>query len=399
MKNTTNIPKMCFHKARGLHYVTLSGSRYYLGADPKEAERRYRLEVAQWLGRGCQPPPPPAEDLTLVELCSRYLAFCSEYYAQAPAASLERHKGAIAKLLKITGEDMLARDVTPGILKVLRNVEIEVGNTRMYINRNTDIIVRMYRWAVSESLAEPDVYARLKALEHLKLGFTTAKEGSRRQPITDDELDTIEPYLSSVVMSALRVLYLSGARPSEILNLKVQDIDRSGDVWRVDLARHKTRLKGKTRTLFFGPRSQRILAPLLLRPAGQYVFDPRESLQERLEQDHANRKTPLHYGNSPGTNRVKNPQRPPGDHYDYGTFARAVKRGLDRCNRDRKAEGKEPMRNICVYETRHGAATNIREAASLDAVQAVMGHAKVDMSQHYAVLSEGLAEEIMRRMG
>jgi hypothetical protein len=46
-------PGLCYHKARGLYYVRLNGTTHYLGADLPEAKNRHRMDIAEWLARGC----------------------------------------------------------------------------------------------------------------------------------------------------------------------------------------------------------------------------------------------------------------------------------------------------------------------------------------------------------
>jgi hypothetical protein len=51
------------------------------------------------------------------------------------------------------------------------------------------------------------------------------------------------------------------------------------------------------------------LRPYLLRSADAHCFSSAESEIQRLAERHAARKTPLSYGNSPGTNRKSRPKR------------------------------------------------------------------------------------------
>ncbi|MBW7866545.1 MAG: site-specific integrase [Candidatus Hydrogenedentes bacterium] len=397
METPKRLPPLTLHKPTGQWYVRLNGACHYLGRDKKQAQSRHRIMVAQWLGRGCVPEPPPPEDLTVTELCALYVAHCREYYAKAPQ-NLERVRHAIAPLLALCG-DMTAMEVGPPILKVLRQRMIDKGNTRTYINRTMQVLVRMYRWAVAEMLLPPEVHQRLKALEGLRQGFTEAADSTRRQPMTEGELEAVRGHLPKPVMAALEVMFLTGARPSEILNLRPMDIDKSGDVWRVDLEHHKTSHLGKSRHIFLGPRAQHVIAPYLLRRATAYLFSPREAFQESLDKRHEARVTPMSCGNRPGSNRAATPKRQPGDHYEHAAFRRCIARAIEQVNAERKAAKLDPLRNFCPYEARHGAATRIRQEGTLDMVQAVLGHAKIDMSAHYAQLNDALAEAVMKRMG
>src|SRR5581483_10207218 len=62
---------------------------------------------------------------------------------------------------------------------------------------------------------------------------------------------------------AFDLLLLTGARPGELIGLTTGAIDRTGEVWRADLAQHKTRHRGKSRTLYFNATAQLILRKYL----------------------------------------------------------------------------------------------------------------------------------------
>lgn len=400
-------PALCYHKGRGLYYVRLNRRTHYLGADAAEAKNRYRTAIAEWLARGCQAPPPPPDDLRISELCKRYLVHCEEYYAASPL-NIDRVELCLKPLLKLYPY-LPAVEFTPQKLKALRQTLMENKVTRRYLNEKVQGIRRMFKWAVSEGLLPVEVFQALATVEGLRKGFTTAPEGKKRKPITDEELEAVRAYLPAPVMAALEVMSLSGARPSEILNLRPQDIDRSGDVWRVALVDHKTAYLGKDRTLRFGSRAQRVLTPFLLRPPDAFLFSPAESYQQTLDKRKAARVTPLSCGNIPGSNRTNTPKTEPGDRYDRTSFRRCITRAIDKINRERKKQNADPeradlpklplLRQFCPYEARHGAATRIRAAAGLDAAAAVLGHAKISMSEHYAMIDDELAAEVMRRIG
>lgn len=52
---------------------------------------------------------------------------------------------------------------------------------------------------------------------------------------------------------------MTGARPGELIGLKIGDVQRTGETWRCKLKRHKTRHKGKGRVLLFNRKAQEIL--------------------------------------------------------------------------------------------------------------------------------------------
>jgi len=120
------------------------------------------------------------------------------------------------------------------------------------------------------------------------------------------------------------------ARPSEMLNIRPCDIDRSSKIWVYSPADHKTAHHGYDRKIYLGPRSQQILIPFLFRPAETYCFSPAEAYAERLAKLHANRKTPLSCGNKPGIFKKDEPKWKPGEVYDVVAYRLAITRAIER---------------------------------------------------------------------
>ncbi len=103
------------------------------------------------------------------------------------------------------------------------------------------------------------VFHGLQAVEPLARGEYGVREGETRGPVDEETFWATLEHLSPVVRDICEMLWWTGCRPSEILNLGPRDLDRSRDVWVAVLSHHKTARKGKARTLNFGPHSQEIL--------------------------------------------------------------------------------------------------------------------------------------------
>ena len=74
----------------------------------------------------------------------------------------------------------------------------------------------------------------------------------------------------------------------------------------------------------YRPPRARDPLPYLLRSPKAFCFSPRDSENQRRAEQHANRKTPIDYGNRPGTNRKAKPQRQPREQYDQNSYRTAV---------------------------------------------------------------------------
>lgn len=141
---------------------------------------------------------------------------------------------------------------------------------------------------------------------------------------------------------------LVGARSGELLQLNSGDINRSGDVWFAELSNHKTRHHGQSRTLYLGPQSQLILTKYL-------SADPHNELFA----------------------------------ITGAAYRRAITRACDKLGIDRWVP----------HQLRHTNADVVREEFGLEHTQAVLGHAKANMTEHYAKASRTKAEEVARKIG
>src|SRR5690606_22936321 len=103
----------------------------------------------------------------------------------------------------------------------------------------------------------------------------------------------------------------------------------SGDVWLYRPDTHKTEHDERDRSIHIEPRGQDILRPYLVREKESHCFRHVDSEKKRREEQHAARKTPLSYGNRPGTNRKRKPKWTAGEQYTTGSYRRAIHRACD----------------------------------------------------------------------
>jgi integrase len=142
----------------------------------------------------------------------------------------------------------------------VRTEMIRRGLSRKYINDQVCRLRGMFRWAVAEELVSVDVYQRLLAVEGLRRGVTDARETRPIEPVSDDVVEATLPFLGSVVRDMVQFQRLTGCRPGEVIRIRPCDVDRSDEVWTIQLSEHKTAHHGKPRIIYVGPRAQGILA-------------------------------------------------------------------------------------------------------------------------------------------
>ncbi len=389
-------PRYCRQKRTGrpdLAYVEFAGSRCYLGEyGSKESRAEYRRLVAEWSGASGRAPERLNDQLTVVEVIARFWEHAQVYYRRAdgtPTSEVANFKTALRTLKELYGHTK-AGDFGPRSLKAIRSHLVKRGLARTTVNAMTKRIRSVFKWAVSEELVPPSVHHGLQAVSGLKRGRSEARETSRVLPVPEEFVEAVRPYVSRQVWTLIQLQKLSGARSGEILGLRPRDIDTSGEVWSYSPPKHKTAHHDHSRELFFGPKAQALLRQWMeSRPLAASLFSPADAETERRAQQHAERKTPLRYGNRPGTNRKESPRRTPRDCYTVDSYGRAIRRACEKA-------GIPPWH---PHQLRHNAGTEIRKQFGIETTRIVLGHQSVVVSELYAERDRAIAIDVMGKLG
>jgi integrase len=224
---------------------------------------------------------------------------------------------------------------------------------------------------------------------------------------------------------------LTGMRPGEVCTMRVRDLDMSGQLWVYRPAHHKTLHHGHERVVYIGPKAQSVLRPFLKPEVAAFVFSPAEAEAERREQRHAHRKTPLSWGNVPGSNRRPRPLRQPGHRYTVASYRRAIARAcetafampeelkdlhtstarareltLPQADREEQCRLRRDSRRAwrrqhCwhPHQLRHNAGTRLRKENCLEAAQVILGHRTLTVTQVYAERNVEAAQKVMSEVG
>jgi integrase len=386
------IPKLRLHKPSGRAVVTLNGVDIYCGPwGSREAKAEYDRVTAAWLANG-RLLPTDNEDLRLSELGERYMQHAVAYYRHAdgkPTGELHPIRCAVVALGERFGRERVAA-FGPSMLREYQAFLVSKDWARTTINRAVGRVRRMVKWATSREIIPPSILHALQSVEPLKRGRTTARESTPIKPVAMATVEATLPFLPAPVQAMVKVQAATGMRPGEVCIMRTVDVDRSVNPWRYVPAVHKTQVHGKSRVVFLGPKAQEALQPFLRddEPTA-YLFRPSESMQELRDKRAATRKTPLHYGNGPGTNRKANPKRVPADKYGSTAYARCIARAC--------AENKVPHWH--PNQLRHAAATRIRAAFGIEAASTILGHSNLETTQIYAESNQQRAAEIASQIG
>lgn len=381
------IPAMHHHKASGQGRVSYKGKTFYFGKWNEDAtERKYRRWVAEFVANdGID--TGTANDMPVSMLVAHYLNHCSKYYP-ATSSMQDIVACALEPVVKIYG-DVLVSEFGAKAVRTVRSTWLcpDKGEpkSRATVNKYTAVIRRMFAWAAEMEYCDADTKARVASVTALKRNRSEARETADIEPVDEKHLAAVLAIAPGVLRDMINIQLLSGARPGEVCALRRGDIDATGDVWLARIKAHKGawREDAKPRVLAFGPKAQTVLKAYLLRPAGAFVFDPRETLAQ-IHGSAGSHRRPNQQRETPKTARKVT------DHYTVNTYRKAITRLCMKAD-------------IPVWrpnQLRKLAATRARARYdSLDAAQILLGHASADITQVYAKLDEARLIEIAKDLG
>ncbi|MBN1124503.1 MAG: site-specific integrase [Sedimentisphaerales bacterium] len=336
---------------------------------------------------------------TVSELTACYLPFTGEYYSASEANRINQQ---LSNYLQTVWE-LPIEDFGIEHLQQIRVRLIGMKLARSTINQAVGTIVRLFKWGAGQGLVDPSLWQRLKAIDGIRRGRPVFFQGQQyrakeTEPVRPVDWKTVEAtlsYLSPVLADMICLEWIVGWRINELTSIRPADVETKEEVWIYRPRQFKNQWRGEIapiKELHIGPRAQAILRPYLLRPAEMYCFRPEESEQKRRAIQHANRTTPLSYGNRPGTNRKGTQTFKPC--YDKNSFRRAIHRAAKAAQ---KVEKTIPL--WTPYQLRHAAATRIRTEAGIEAARLYLGHNDMDSTLVYAEVELSKKKELAKMYG
>ena len=371
----------------GQAIVTLAGKDFYLGRyDSPESRAKYFSLLAEYNDSGFK-APSSVTHLADVPVTVKCITAEFREYVPVKYASNKVERGRFENLCTLLEDeygDTPAKDFGPRKLAALRDLFVASGNSRKYVNKQVRNIVRIFKHAISRELIDANVLVALESLEPLKAGQTPARETKPRQPVSLSVVRATAKHLSPTLLAMVKIQVATGMRPSEVFGMRPIDIDRSGDEWIYRPESHKTAHYGKTKAIPIIGDAKEALKPFLDRDPKGNCFTPKESAQWYRNQRTAKRATPDGPGrNKPGTNRKKHPKRSPGLEFRNDSYRQALRRAAEKAG----------VEYWYPYQLRHLAGTEVRNALGVEAAQALLGHSRAAMTEHYAKQNEAKAVE------
>jgi len=355
-------PSYLLHKQSGQARVRVNGRDILLGAFGSEQSRITYGEIVAKLAGGVPVDPIKPSNRgslprnesddpgpSVAEICLVFLRHAETHYVKHGKQTSEVHilKSVIQPLNNLYGLTP-AHEFGPLALKAVRTKMIEAGWARGTINAGMSRIRRIFKHAIANELIDASVLVKLQTLAPLLAGRTQAHDNAPRTAVPEQSLERVRKEVSPLVRDLIDLQNLTGARSGELLSLTPAMINTSKTVWSAELHDHKTLHHGQRRVLHFGPKAKKILRKHLKRDPDGPLF--------------------------PITGAA---------------YRRAITRACERLKIPRWVP----------HQLRHSAATKVREAFGLEHAQAVLGHSKASMSEHYAKLSSAKAAEVAQRLG
>lgn len=276
-------------------------------------------------------------------------------------------------------DDLTHRDILDA-----RDELVRAGLQRRTVNQRVGIWKRFFAWALDHRLCSASTKAEAWAVGGLKPHRSLAREGEPVRPVRHLDVKRTLPYLPPSLRAMVSIHELTGARPAEICAMRAADIDRKRDVWVYRPQMHKTQHKGLPRAICIGPRAQRILTPMLLRPGA--IFSPAIAVAERRAELRRGRRTPVQPSQRDRSKEA--PERAPGASWTAAAYAKAIAAACRRAISDGAL--REPWH---PNQLRHACGTRVRRRFGPDAARSVLGHSAAGASR----ITDGYTREAVER--
>lgn len=395
------VPTYRLHKPSGQAVATVrtpGGGRHdvYLGPYDSEESRR---EYARLLAADSPPPATPTGKpaavapptvLTVNEVFVRFLKYADGYYRRPDGTPTTepRDYRLCSRVVRPLFGSLPAAEFGPRALKTVRQAMIDAKLARTLINQRAGRVVRVFKWAVAEELIPETVYRALTAVPGLQKGRCEAKETEPVKPVEWKLVKATLPHLNPVLKAMVLVQWYSGCRPGEVCQMRAADIDRTGDVWRYCVKKHKTVRSGKARVVALGRKAQAVLGRFL---AGadpeEYLFSPVRAVAMRRAERRAKRKTKVQPSQ---VSRAKaSPRKRPGLRYTPRSYHQAI----------RLACLNAGLAHWHPHQLRHAFATRANRMFGIEEVQTALGHATLSATQVYAERAVDKAVEVAKSIG
>ena len=310
---------------------------------------------------GCSPPFPNIGDLV-----AAFIPFAKEHKPN------DWYSYRIACNALLRHAKMPTADFDSYLLLEIQNDFLNKDYNRINCNRYINLIIHIFRWGETRRLVPSGKFIQLKAIDPLLPG--KGREPHDRLDVPYEIVERTLPYLLPVYQAFIRILMLTGARPSEILRMKVADIERKKvkidgkmtEIWVFSPENHKTARKNKRRVITFRAKEQSILAPYIAtKESSSPIFTPKDAILEHYEKRYTKRTLPDY---------VRDRLTP---QFRTMVVSHALRKAIRRANCELPPEKQIPRWTL--YQIRHTFASQAALRLGDEAAALLLGHADPKM--------------------
>ncbi|MGD9690902.1 MAG: tyrosine-type recombinase/integrase [Phycisphaerales bacterium] len=290
----------------------------------------------------------PAHALSVQALQRLYLAHAEVYYRRRSGEPTREHlnvRAVLDRFARHVGPSMPADRMNRHQVRAWLDQLAAEQLTRSYINACLARLRRVVRWAVDLDYLPASIDSELRCVRPLPAHRSAAREPQPVQAAPLDHVRQVLPFLPRLARDVVQLLMLTGARVGELLDApnSALHVDRAGA--RLILAQHKNAHRNRSRVI---PLNAAALAIIERHARPLCPIDP-----------------------------ILAPPRRGSRRYSPDALRNAITRACRRA-------GVAPF---TPHQVRHAVAAHVRDARGLDAACALLGHAHVSMTEHYAPLA------------
>jgi integrase len=322
-------------------------------------------------------------DLTIAELCSRYVSHAEHYYRKHNRFIFQIHTiRRVVKTLRSLYAHSLATDFGPLAMKTCRQGWIDEGLTGGGVNSLVRIVRAIVKWGAENEPLPVATWQALTTVAGLKRGRTSAPESDPVRPLPEDMLAKTHAAAHPKIRAMILVQLKSGMRMGELLQLRGTDLEVTGAVWIFRPLSHQLEHLDRGRVVFLGPAAQTLLKSWLRDDPAQFLIGPRQLREYDL------RDRPAPRARTAWEKRHRR-RRVLQDRYTPNGYLQAVHRACDRAKVARWSPGM----------LRHNASTVIRARFGIEATRTVLVNSHMSTTQIYAEADLEKADRIMTDVG
>jgi len=389
-------PKYC--KDGRYAAVYIGGKRIRIGHYGSPESRKEYARLCAEIGDNPTFSLHGEKDITLDEVAIAYLYHAERRFDKG---HYEMYQTALKFATDIYGHRPV-NEFSPLKLQTVRDEIVRTRGEkccRNTINRLVDRIRTALTWGVSMELLESRIVDNLRKVKPLPKGTPCTFDHKKRRPVSVDTIRRTLLHLPPVLRAMVVIQWLTGCRPSEIFNMRVEEIDRdyAPGLWGYIPAHHKTeRYTEEDKIIPLGLPEQKLLAPYLEgKTAGQAVFSPGQAVRERAAEKRANGKTKCTPSRTVRDEaRATNPRKY-AEFYDKNSYNQAITYAIQKANRH-LAEGERPVPHWFPYQLRHSAGTETSRTQGKEKAQHLLTHASIETTDIYDDSGLEVREELAR---